>query len=294
MESRSGIGGAFPARKTVAGRIADAWRLVASRALLLGMVLLGVSSGADAANEVWVAHASGTIQVAADGTVESFQMEDSVGTEIVRVLEHRIRDWRFEPVIENGSAVPVKATVEMTLRAVPAGKGGMNVNLVAAQFFEQAASSDGGNGAAKSRLPPPHYPRKAAAAGVMADLQVVVSVTQDGDATGAEIESLDLRTMSYVRPAEAGKYAQQFEAAIRSALPEWKVRTDDLTFVDGVARVRIPVMFSLIGTSWGRLQVVVRQADKKTAVAITDFGAGGAQVSDRIALLTALDPKMEI
>jgi|GEM_PF-2842042 len=275
----------------------QAWRTRAF-ALLSGLALLALSSGVLAAAEVWVTGTSGTIEVGADGTVESFKLSGSVGDEIDRVLERRIREWRFEPVVENGQPVPVQARVELTLHAIPAGKGDMAVQIVDAKFFE-SREGDGGRGAPpapKSHLPPPYYPKKAAAAGVMANASMVVTVDREGRPVSDVVESLDLRTAAFVRANDADKYARQFEAAIRSAMKDWKVVTDDLAFTDGTARVRIPVNFYLSGRTWGRLQAVVRpgQQDQGAgADAITDMSAGGAQASKRIALLTQLDPRAD-
>lgn len=255
--------------------------------LLVVMALAGVPSIALAAEEIWKAHASGIIEVGTDGTVQSYKVRESVGAKMDAPLTRYISGWRFHPVVVDGKAIPVRARVDLVLVAVkPEGKG-VKLAVEQTRFYELAPDSNRFLVDTGSHLVAPKYPVGAAGAGVAADVVMRLAVDPEGNVVDSELERLDLRTTGLMPSRQAKKYASQFQAAIRPVLPWWRIGAGSLEFRDGLAQVRVPVVFHLEGLTWGRWQAIVEPPPGKVedGVEVADLGASGAPVSLRLSLL---------
>ena len=266
--------------------------------LSMMLVLLAWLSLPASANEVWQAKGSGVIDIASDGSVTGFRLDDSLGNEMDAFVGQQVEAWRFEPVIEGGQAIPVQAKVYLTLQAVPKGET-MQVRVTDAMFFELVESATGGEPevreSTKVRMPPPAYPPKVLKASAGGTVVLVLDISRDGRVANAEVERLDVIAESFVRSSESRKLAGDLERAVRAVLPEWRFRPERLDFnEEGIARVRVPVSFGVGGMVWGRLYSViqppVREAEPEAGMEVADFDMAGKMASPRISLETALEP----
>jgi hypothetical protein len=258
---------------------------------------VAVPSSASAVQEVWQAEGSGIIDIAADGTVEGFVQDKSLGREIDALILQQVEAWRFNPVIENGQAIRVRAKVELQLQAVPQGES-MRVSVADAKFYEIAGTRPDGSLQLRERggtnhLTPPRYPRKAGNAGAMGRVVFILDIDREGKVVDAIVERLDLLATGARRSAEIKKYAEDLEKSARAVMPEWSFRPDGLDYGEnGIARVRVPVDYWLPGVVWGRLYTVVSppsgEEQRHMAEAISDLGASGRSTSPRLVLQTQL------
>lgn len=260
------------------------------RAILLCLLLMWLPASALAGNETWVANTTGYIDIAADGSVAAFQLVESLGSDVDRMIRRQVDTWRFKPVIEDGQAIPIRARVSLELQAVPSGQL-TKISISEAQFFEvRPGSRDKAIASSLAiRMAPPSYPPQAQVAGLMGKVVLVLRISDQGKVVGAEVERLDLLAQSALSDRQVREHARQFEAAARSVLPQWRFRAEEIGIQNGVARVRVPIAFTLDGVIWGRWHAAVQApARGPDGPAIVDLGAGGGPTSTRIALLTEL------
>lgn len=262
------------------------------RGVILFFALVLMSPASLAADEIWMARTDGVIEIAADGAVADFRLNKSVGAEVNDMIVRQVNAWRFEPVVENGQAIPVRADVDLELHA-RRSDGRMLVHVADASFYEIVPETAAGGSGGRNDLQPPRYPTDAAYAGVLADVVVVATLSTDGKVVDAEIERTSLRTTSFMRSGDRKRRVGAFERAVLAVLPRWTFRTAGREFnSQGFARVRVPVHFMLDGVNWGRLYVVEHQPTSAPAgqdePAIADVDASGRGTSPRIALHTEL------
>lgn len=254
---------------------------------VVGVLLAWLSLPAMATAEVLQARARGAIEIAADGTVSSFKLSTDLGEGVDAFVRDQVLGWRFNPVEENGLAVPVRARAELVLQAVPEGRN-VAVRVAEARFFEVAASgTDMATSAMRAEFPPPHYPRKALDAGVGGDVVVVLEMGADGRVKSAEVERIDLLSDALLRGGDADRFAGQLEKAVRNRLPDWRVSPEALV-ADDITRLRVPISFRT-DHAWKRLYSAIRNRVEE-GPRISDVDPGGMAASRRIALETVLEP----
>ncbi|WP_028919265.1 energy transducer TonB [Pseudoxanthomonas suwonensis] len=265
------------------------WLAVARTQWLAWLALLACTAMAGTAlaapGDVWTAHARGIIEVAADGTVQSYTVEQSVGAKVDAALKQHVSGWRFEPVIENGQAIPVRARAEMVLKATIGADGNSaEMAVEKADFYELLADSNRLLLHEGVRIPPPRYPPAAAQAGVAADVAMVVTVDGTGRVVGAEVERIDLRSEVERAPKAAATYAREFQSVVRRVVSRWQLNPKALQYEGGLARTRVPVAFQLEGMTWARRQTVVEPKPLADGPAIANMSASGDIASPRLVL----------
>lgn len=274
--------------------VAGGLRMKGLRGLLLGLVLACLPSLALAEQEVWVAYTDGVIDIAPDGSVEAFEVKESLGKNVDAFIERQVEDWKFQPVIENGQPIPVRGKAYLTLHGIGGGGKSMQVSIAEARFYELAAGSHEALESVGNDFPPPGYPPRAFEAGVGANVLAIVRISRDGEVVDVEMERTDLRYRERGRTEKKSDlHATYFEDAIRRVVPSWRVNPRNVNFdASGQARVRIPVNFDL-GMRWGLLVSIdgpaLDEPDGGEAK-IAEFAMAGMPTSDRIALRTELNP----
>ena len=84
---------------------------------------------------------NGYIVVAPDGTVSSFDLEHKEAAPVMELIKQYSSSWRFEPVLDNGTPVRVKAPMRLRVVASPDGDG-YQLHVVSAMFGSPRHRSD--------------------------------------------------------------------------------------------------------------------------------------------------------
>ena len=261
------------------------------RACMLCMLLACLPGRTVAAEEIWMTFVEGTIDIAPGGTVASYRQNQKLGQDVDALIRRQVEQWRFEQVLEDGKPIPLRAQVNLALQAVPEGDK-MSVRISDARFFEISLDAGDSSPAASagSSMSPPVYPQRALDASVMANVTLILDVSESGEVLTTKVERLDLYAASLIRSgSERRRLAEEFEKASRRVLPNWRLSTRGLDTSGGFARVRVPVLFQLPDRAWGRWYAIVEPAANEASDAsVADLGGNGEAASRRIALLTKL------
>ena len=162
---------------------------------------------------------TGVIDIGREGQVEGFRLDkrDKVGEGVAALLESTLRQWRFEPVQVDGTAVPARTAVRLRLLADNMSEESMQVRVVDANFgpanASKAASTDEVKGL---RLTRPEYPQRAWAMRGQGMVLLLVKVARDGTVADVVAEQTNLtsvgpaRTMDLLRKTLA-------DASVRTA-----------------------------------------------------------------------------
>lgn len=218
--------------------MADRTKIV--RGLLSLSLVAALPAMADQKAPAYEMTADGVVQIAPDGHVSDYRLNDGLSPTIAELVRKSVMGWRFEPVVVDGRAVVAKTAMQIELSAEPAaGKADEFVVRVTEVKFGSPKRAGGR---------PPHYPEQAAHAGLTA--KTVVAIRLDGD--GKVVEAVPYQThLSTQFPGEnqAQRWRHLFEQESVSAAKTW--RFDVTEIVDGKSAdgtVLVPVVYYLSRT----------------------------------------------
>lgn len=230
-----------------------------------------------------LSEASGTLDVAADGSVEHADLTTALDPASERAVEDLVRKWRFEPVIEGGKAVPATTRVDLVLgaRTDPATDR-VRIGVQQAKFFEADRGLVGKPG---FRVTPPKYPRHSRG---RSGANILLRLEFAPDGTVAKVGLAGGWVEGYAAESEklARKWTEKFFEAAREAAQEWAFPAAAY----GECAVLVPVRFSFRPDGW--LLVRSLPADLVTGPGGNGcdgfVDAAGNPVSRRFVLLTPL------
>lgn len=261
-------------------------------AVLLAAATAAPALAADAAVPftLYTARTSGTITVGPDGRVVDVDLEGerALGRSVVEGYEAKIREWTFEPVLEDGKPVTARGFLSLALLAAREDESDEAVfGIRNVWFLEPPASGRGKPRGESASLQPPRYPAQALRAGAGAEVTLMLELAPDGQVLRVATEELSVLGMT-PGMAPKGSVEAMVEAA-ESAAAGWRIPAH------GGGTVRVPVRFSTSAAGWQRLSPVawtpapwVTEARAMSA-AVQDLSASGE--TSRLTLLTEL-PKL--
>lgn len=182
---------------------------------------------------------SGTIEVAKDGAVSAYTLDDQVKPAIRAAIDKNIRSWRFEPIVVDGQAVVATTQMRLQLLAVPLENGDYGLRVDKIGFGDPERSG---------HTPPPVYPVDAARAGRKAKVVMVLRLDPQGNVVEAFPEQISLDIAPTGKKAEY--WRKRFEAASIRAAKEWKFTMTEI--IDGQptgGSVRVPISYTF-GGGW--------------------------------------------
>ena len=136
--------------------MADRTKIV--RGLLSLSLVAALPAMADQKAPAYEMTADGVVQIAPDGHVSDYRLNDGLSPTIAELVRKSVMGWRFEPVVVDGRAVVAKTAMQIQLSAEPAaGKADEFVVRVTEVKFGSPKRAGGR---------PPHYPEQAAHARV--------------------------------------------------------------------------------------------------------------------------------
>jgi hypothetical protein len=220
--------------------------------LLLGLIciLLGhvvLASGADAVRKQ--AQASmlvmGSIDVAPDGSVQSYAIDhaDKLPPVVVELLDKNVPTWKFEPVCVDGK--PVLATAKMSLRIVARRSDDhhFSAGIVGAQFGQDhEVATDSISYKTREQ---PHYPAMAVENRVSGTVYLLLRVGRQGQVEDAATEQVNLGV--YASEVDMERFRSVLATAALKASEQWtfNVPTTGKHVTDDYWVARVPVNFSL-------------------------------------------------
>lgn len=230
-------------------------------------------------------YVSGTIDVAKDGAVSGYTLDDKVKPAIRAAIDKNVRAWHFEPITVDGQAVAATTQMNLQLLALPLENGDYGLRVEKAWFGDPQRSN---------HMPAPAYPVDAARAGRQAKVVLVLRLDPQGNVVEAFPEQTSLDITPDGKKAEYWRKRFQ-EASIRAA-KEWKFTITEK--IDGHpigGSVRIPISYALGQQGWGKyvpgpINPIPWKSDAKVAETdISSLQDGQAQsIDSRFKLKTGI------
>jgi hypothetical protein len=187
-----------------------------------------------------IAQGRGTLAIDAAGRVESVQLTTSHGAAVDKVLSDRIHGWRFEPVLEQGRAVPVSAHMQYLLHATTGEQAeDLRLSIHDVDFVDPPAATPTAPSPYR-KVTPVTYPRQLIAERFGAQLELAVEL----DAEGAPVHVapaagwlLGRTVAETVRDRKMGYFVR----ASVNAVKQWRFAPPR----DGATRVTVPITFTV-------------------------------------------------
>lgn len=204
---------------------------------------------------------TGKVAIEQDGTVSGWEVDqrDKLPPGVVRLVDHAVPLWKFEPVLLDGKPTRGKARMSLLLVADPLEDGRFELSIRGGHFGRDAMSRDERQQRGLDRdwvsglqMQPPAYPMRAQNMGAEGVVYLVVRVGRQGTVEDVAVEQVNLRTVGteqqmqtmrdvFAKSAMAAARAWIFQTPTQgewAAAEDWTVRVPvDYRFVDSrVAR----------------------------------------------------------
>lgn len=255
--------------------------------LLLGAAAASAPAVAKDELEIFTAYTRGELTIDPEGRVVDLAVNrKQLGDVVMQGFEERIRQWRFEPIIENGQQVRAKAYMALHLVAIrQPGVDGVRLAFENVQFTDpltQAAAR------VSHHLAQPRYPTDEAMRGIGAEVKLILRLDAEGRVAEVATESVDLFGDDV--GSRAGRHAGNFSRASEKIAAKWRMPGHEGNVVI------VPVRYSppgAHGERWIRTHSVPVDVPawvtlEKSSDEVVTLGAGGAESSERWKLLTSL------
>lgn len=259
--------------------------LLQTAAAALVLAFLGGAPAEAAPGDIFTTPAKATIDIGVDGTVEDVALTGVPGEDATRIFSEQIRQWRFEPVLQDGQPVAARAYAEMNVFVVEDDAGALHLSVGRPAFRsppgmapEYLADADTGRSERIEiiRNRAPSYPTDHARRGVEAEIVLLVDIAPSGDVVRSGVSSAH-----FMNPPSDGvsdRAMARFVAASKSAVERWRFNPSD----SESRRVLVPIRFAMRDTdtaAWQRLQPL-REAREAWVAEIMQPETGPAKVAD--------------
>lgn len=214
--------------------LAIAW--IAAHALLSFTAPAAAEPGATPSYNVKL---KGQIDIAEDGSVIDYQLENELPKGVADAFGRSIMGWRFDPVLVEGKPARVQARMIATLGGEPTSAGGYNIRLIDAQF---------GSFGNLLNIVPPRYPLQAIQSLIGARAVMIVRVDAAGNVTQVHTQQVDLYG-DLKSSKKASVWREKFARASTRTVREWKVVPRDPMPGAADYSVAFAVDFALKGDS---------------------------------------------
>lgn len=187
---------------------------------MLTMILCAGAAGAQPSQALKQLESSmvvtGAIETHADGRVSSVIVDDpkKIPSDIVALVEGQVSKWRFEPVLIDGEARPVRFPMSARLVAKPLNGNDYAVEIRSVSFEDAAPKRD--ETLAAVVMAPPSYPDAALKSGASGVVYLVLKVGKDGRVSDALVEQVNLKTIGHRSDMQAWRKGMS-ESALRAA-----------------------------------------------------------------------------
>ncbi len=189
--------------------------------------------------------ATGSIVVAPDGSVRSFELDqpEKLPQPVVELVQQAVPGWRFQPVLLDGKPVAAKAKMAMRFVATPSDKDNYQLKIIGASFGD-GSEKPSDQIAFKDRSPPA-YPMDAARAHAGGTVVLVMRVGRDGQVADAAAEQVNMTSIG--SDNELRLWRKVLADASLSKARSWTFTppTTGPNAMDDFWVVRVPIVFNL-------------------------------------------------
>lgn len=161
----------------------------------------------------------GTIDIDTQGQVTGYQLTEqaSLPPPLLAIVDRRIREWRFEPVVVDGKAVGARSP--MQVRLVTKRDGDRFLFRIAGASFG-TTRGEGEVPSANGTLVGPRYSEYAYTSNVGGTVYLVVRIGRDGSVEDAVAEQVNLRSLGSER--EMARFREILADSAVTAARKWK------------------------------------------------------------------------
>lgn len=266
---------------------------VACAALASVMV---AATAAASGSTFYMTDATAVIDIDADGRVEAVEVTGVPGAGPTRAVVDRIQQWRFEPVVEGGQAVPARAHADIEVHAVDAGAGRLHLSVGKATFRDPPGmpERDGRDERPRTVVVErvvPSFPGGRWTRGQEANVMLLVEINPAGG-----VERLGVWHATFVNGLPQRGRALAMEAFVesaKSALQQWQFNPDQRASRQVLVPItyrqwREPGWVKIYPWAEAREDSIVRDIRSRAAAgrAVAHVEAG----SDRFVLIDELQP----
>jgi hypothetical protein len=258
-------------------------------AVLLGCAMVSSPVAAKAELEVYTAATTGELTIDGEGRVVDVSVDHkSLGDEVMRGYEQQMRQWRFEPIIENGQPVRAKAFMSLRLVAIrQPGVDGVRLAFESVQFRDPP-SHDAGQKISNG-LAAPRYPSEEVARGIGAQVSLMLRLDDEGRVAEVATQSVDLYGEDV--GTKPSRHAANFIRVSEKVTAGWRIPQYKGQVVTVPVRYHPP---GARGERWIRTRSVAVDVPawvtlEQSEDAVVNLGPGGSRSSERWKLLTPLD-----
>lgn len=177
---------------------------------------------------------SGDLEIDRDGSVREFNVTSRLTPALQRVVENHVRDWAFEPIAVDGTAVIAKTAMRLRLRALPAGDD-YRLQVENVSFGE----------ARPGQTTPPRYPVAAVREGIGAKVLLQVRIDRDGRVIAVHPYQTSL-SGAKLSEGKASLWRERFERVSVEAASAWIYEPSET--LDGRSEEQtalVPIVFTL-------------------------------------------------
>lgn len=186
---------------------------------------------------------TGTIDIAADGSVRSYTLDkqDKLPPVVVDLVHKAAATWRFKPV--DGSPADVIAKMNLRVVAKPVGDDNFAISISGANFGENTP----GEQPSVDRRKQPTYPASAVASRVSGTVYVLVRIDHSGHVADASVEQVNLTVVD--TDIQMKKWRKVLGDASLDAARDWTfhIPTTGKHVDDAFWVARVPVSYTING-----------------------------------------------
>lgn len=177
----------------------------------------------------------GRIAIGPDGAVRDYTLQSKLAPEIAAVVDRRVREWKFEPILLDGKPVIAETTMRLALLATPQDADRYALTIQNVWF---------GTPGRTGTMTPPRYPKDAVYAGLGAKVILVLRLDPKGNVVDVVPEQTSLTASGSERVAAS--WRQVFERASIAAAKKWKFDVTETIGGQPVeSSIRVPVVYTL-------------------------------------------------
>lgn len=189
---------------------------------------------------------TGSIDIGSDGSVSAHAVDQSakIPPGVLRLIGHAVPQWRFEPILVDGKAVPARARMGVRVVARQQDDGTYTLGIRSASFGEEGGVE--GESVTAARMTPPHYPVAAAASNVSGTVYLVLKIGRAGAVEDVVEEQVNLTVLGTEMQMQQAR--RLLANAAKGAAREWEFRvpTRGEQADDPFWLARVPVEFALL------------------------------------------------
>jgi len=161
---------------------------------------------------------AGTLELAADGSVTSWQVDepDRLPDAVVDLVDRAAPAWRFEPLLVDGQPVASRVRASLRLVATQDGDESYSVSIRSAHFSDPDLE-----GQPPRIRRPPDLPASVVRLGAQGAVHLVLKVSRDGKVQDAVVEQVNLRTVGSARQMD--EVRADFARAVLPSARTWRL-----------------------------------------------------------------------